>query len=168
MSSPIGSVVGRVVDRDWVLGRLVVEVVAESTVLVGSRVALGVVRLKVGVFPEVVRSALCGGISMNTVFLVRVPEASHIVVMVAGEVAEGIVDVDEVELADCGACSVELGGDDFVVVDCYCVFEAGAVVPVFGEPFGVSLHDVFKDSEGFVCCSVFCFHVAVGVVVINI
>lgn len=44
------------------------------------------------------------------------------------------------------------------------VFEAGAVVFVFGEPFGVTLHDIVEDSEGFTCRGVYCFHVVVGVV----
>lgn len=55
-----------------------------------------------------------------------------------GEVAEGVFDVGEVQLADFRFGSVELGADDFVVAADSAVFEAGAVVFVFGEPFGVS------------------------------
>lgn len=48
--------VGRMIDRDGVLGRLVVECVAESAILVDARVALGVVCLKMrGLF-------LCGAL----------------------------------------------------------------------------------------------------------
>lgn len=89
--------------------------------------------------------------------------AGHIVVVVAGEVAEGFVDVGEVQLADFHSGPVELGGDDFVVTAYSAEFEAGAVVFVFGEPFGVSLHDVVEDSEGFACRGVYCFHVVMGV-----
>lgn len=77
--------------------------------------------------------------------------AGHVVVVVVGKVAEGVVYVGEVQLADFRSGSVELGGDDFVVAAYPAVFEAGAVVFVFGEPFGVALHDVIEDCEGFAC-----------------
>ena len=54
-------------------------------------------------------------------------------------------------------------GEAGSVVGSPAVFEAGAVVLVFGEPFGVALHDVVEDSEDFACGSVYFFHVVVGI-----
>ena len=89
----------------------------------------------------------------------------NIVVAVAGKVAERVFDVCEVQLSDVGAVSVELCSYDFVFTAYSGKFEAGAVVFVFGEPFGVPLHDVVEYSEGFGCWGVDSFHVVVGVVV---
>lgn len=106
------------------------------------------------------RGRLCCRRFLGWLVLGRV--AGHVVVVVVGKVAEGFVDVGEVQLADFRSGSIELGSDDFEVAAYPTVFEAGAVVLVFGEPFGVSLHDVVEDAEGFRCWGVDCFHCCCG------